>query len=101
MLGVTYKELFASIVRDEKMLEKCIVMAEALEQYEEADLLYTIYSHLTIADLVHSPKLVVTVQHPSMNMGTGDGCFCVGRGLVGKSRCTFVWRNKRGFDIVC
>ena len=36
MLGVTYEELSASIVRDEKMLEKYIVMAEALEKFEEA-----------------------------------------------------------------
>ena len=94
MLGVTYEELFASIVRDEKMLEKCIVMAEALEQYEEADLLYTIYSHLTIADLVPSPKLVVTVQHPSMNMGTGDGCFCIGGRLVWQAGGTLVKGNE-------
>lgn len=36
MLGVTYEEFSASIVRDEKMLEKYIVMAEALEKLEEA-----------------------------------------------------------------
>ena len=36
MLGVTYEELSASIVRSEKMLEKYIVMAEALEELEEA-----------------------------------------------------------------
>lgn len=36
MLGVTYEELSASIVREEKMLEKYIVMAEALEKFEEA-----------------------------------------------------------------
>ena len=36
MLGVTYEELSASIVRDEKMLEKYIVMAEALEELKEA-----------------------------------------------------------------
>ena len=36
MLGVTYEELSASIVRDEKMLGKYIVMAEALEKLEEA-----------------------------------------------------------------
>lgn len=36
MLGVNYEELSASIVRSEKMLEKYIVMAEALEELEEA-----------------------------------------------------------------
>jgi hypothetical protein len=36
VLGVTYEELSASIVRDEKMLEKYIVMAEALEKLDEA-----------------------------------------------------------------
>ena len=36
MLGVTYEELSASIVRDEKMLKKYIVMAEALEELDEA-----------------------------------------------------------------
>jgi len=36
MLGVTYDELSASIVRSEKMPEKYIVMAEALEELEEA-----------------------------------------------------------------
>ena len=36
MLGVTCEELSASIVRSEKMLEKYIVMAEALEELEEA-----------------------------------------------------------------
>jgi len=35
MLGVTYEELSASIVRDEKMLEKYIVMAETIEELEE------------------------------------------------------------------
>jgi hypothetical protein len=36
VLGVTYEELSASIVRDEKMLGKYIVMAEALEKLDEA-----------------------------------------------------------------
>ena len=36
MLGVTYEELSANIVCNEKMLDKYIVMAEALEEYEEA-----------------------------------------------------------------
>ena len=36
MLGVTYDELSASIVRDEKMLKKYIVIAEALEELDEA-----------------------------------------------------------------
>ena len=36
VLGVTYEELSASIVRDEKMLEKYIVMAEALKKLDEA-----------------------------------------------------------------
>jgi hypothetical protein len=36
MLGVNYEELSASIVRSEKMLEKYIVMAEALEEVEDA-----------------------------------------------------------------
>ena len=36
MLGVNYEELSASIVRSEKMLEKYIVMAEALEELKEA-----------------------------------------------------------------
>ena len=36
MLGVTYEELSASIVRDEKMLEKYVVMSEALEELDEA-----------------------------------------------------------------
>ena len=36
MLGVNCEELSASIVRSEKMLEKYIVMAEALEELEEA-----------------------------------------------------------------
>ena len=36
MLGVTYEELSANIVSNEKMLKKYIVMAEALERLEEA-----------------------------------------------------------------
>ena len=36
MLGVTYEQLSASIVRDEEMLKKYIVMAEALEELEKA-----------------------------------------------------------------
>ena len=36
VLGVTYEELSASIVRNEKMLGKYIVMAEALEKLDEA-----------------------------------------------------------------
>ena len=36
MLGVTYEELSANIVSNEKMLKKYIVMAEALEGLEEA-----------------------------------------------------------------
>ena len=36
MLGVTYEELSANIVCNEKMLDKYIVMAEAMEEYEEA-----------------------------------------------------------------
>ena len=36
MLGVTCEELSANIVCNEKMLDKYIVMAEALEEYEEA-----------------------------------------------------------------
>jgi len=36
MLGVTYEQLSASIVRDEEMLKKYVVMAEALEELEKA-----------------------------------------------------------------
>ena len=36
MLGVTYEELSANIVSNEKILKKYIVMAEALEGLEEA-----------------------------------------------------------------
>ncbi|MBP5340223.1 MAG: IS4 family transposase, partial [Prevotella sp.] len=36
VLGVTCEELSASIVRDEKMLGKYIVMAEALKKLDEA-----------------------------------------------------------------
>ena len=36
VLGVTYEELSATIVRDEKMLEKYIVMAEVLKKLDEA-----------------------------------------------------------------
>ena len=36
MLGITYEELSANIVSNEEMLKKYIVMAEALEEYEEA-----------------------------------------------------------------
>ena len=36
MLGVSYEDLSASIVRDEKMLSRYIVLTEALEEYEKA-----------------------------------------------------------------
>ncbi len=36
MLGVTYEELSVSVVRDEKMPGKYIVMVEALEELKEA-----------------------------------------------------------------
>ena len=36
MLGVSYEDLSASIVRDEKKLSRYIVLAEALEEYEKA-----------------------------------------------------------------
>ena len=36
VLGVSYEELSASIVREEKMFSRYIVLAEALEEYEKA-----------------------------------------------------------------
>ena len=36
MLGISYEELSASIVRDEEMLSRYIVLAEALEDYDKA-----------------------------------------------------------------
>lgn len=36
MLGVSYEDLSASIIKDEKMLSRHIVFAEALEEYEKA-----------------------------------------------------------------
>ena len=36
MLGISYEDLSASIVRDEEMLSRYIVLAEALEYYDKA-----------------------------------------------------------------
>ena len=36
MLGISYEELSASIVRDEEMLSRYIVLAEALEDYDKS-----------------------------------------------------------------
>lgn len=35
VLGVSYEELSASIVREEKMLSRYIVLAEAIERYDK------------------------------------------------------------------
>ena len=35
VLGVSYEELSASIVREEKMLSRSIVLAEAIEGYDK------------------------------------------------------------------